>query len=285
MYLMRAGDEYHNLQPMWDWDALPGTTWAKGSGELQRREFAGALGDGTSGLAAVDMAFGEKPDAGKPEAPAKLSMRKMWAFHGETVVCLIGDLKGNAQTSLDQSRLVGEVDILKQMIHTEPAGPGPDQATVIVHNGFEYRTLANEKVQVKEEEARGSWRRISNAGAEQEHGAKVFRAVMQNKPGSGGYSVTDVAARPINETEEILRNDGGGQGVKFGDGTIMAAFYEAGTVGDLRANRPCLLLTRGGKIWAADPLHKGGHLEVTSGGKQVTLNLPADGSAVTADAR
>ena len=66
-YLLRSGAEYDNLQPVWDWDHLPGVTWATDAGELERQkiEFAGAVGDGTSGLEAMDYRFGAPEHEGK----------------------------------------------------------------------------------------------------------------------------------------------------------------------------------------------------------------------------
>ena len=48
-YLMRDGQEYASLPPVWNWDLLPGVTYAKGAGEVQRQSFSGAVSDGESG--------------------------------------------------------------------------------------------------------------------------------------------------------------------------------------------------------------------------------------------
>jgi chondroitin AC lyase len=290
LYLLRNGEEYHNLQPVWDWDHLPGVTWAKDAGVLQQQEFAGGTGDGTSGVVAMDYRFGPKAHGGEPAPAAKLSARKLWAFHGDLVVCLIGDLHGNAaQTTLDQCRLNGPVNIVTADGATEtvPAGDlAPRSMKAVLHNGFAYLPLGDAKVRLQIGEKTGSWRRISKAASDQPVNANVFFAVMEHAPTTAGYVIADVpnpqaAAELANHpTWQILRNDHAAQAVKFADGAVMAAFYEPARAGDIEADRPCIVMVNRNKIHAADPLQHGGELRLTLAQKTTTLQLPADGTSV-----
>jgi chondroitin AC lyase len=86
-YLIRNGKEYFNLMPVWDWQRLPGITAFQGAARSGRKDFAGGVSDGKSGLTAMDYLMRGR---GTKDS---VSAHKIWACHSGQVVCLIAGLK------------------------------------------------------------------------------------------------------------------------------------------------------------------------------------------------
>lgn len=86
------GDEYKNIQPVWDWRRIPGTTASSTSklrtndwGLLGKTAFVGGASDGINGVAAMDLRAQEQTVAGvTPEVTGK----KSWFLFGNTMVAL-----------------------------------------------------------------------------------------------------------------------------------------------------------------------------------------------------
>lgn len=157
-YLLRDGQEYYNLQPVWDWHLLPGITWADGAGTVQRRSFAGSVGDGAVGATAMDYAFGAT-------GGAALTAHKFWACDGDAVVCLISDLRTTGvsapvRTALDQCRLRGSVLVggADGTVTTPAAGTyAPKVVRWIHHAGFAYLPLGGQPVSAATIDGAGHW--------------------------------------------------------------------------------------------------------------------------------
>jgi chondroitin AC lyase len=109
--LVRRGDEYFDLPPVWDWRKLPGTTIEQGTYSLKptvdwgvagTRTHVGGVSDGVHGSAAFDY------------AKRNVSARKSWFFLGDEIVALGSAIHAPAATSpvlttLNQCRLAGGV--------------------------------------------------------------------------------------------------------------------------------------------------------------------------------
>jgi chondroitin AC lyase len=302
-YFVRDGREYHNLMPVWDWDLLPGVTWSAGAPRpgRDRGGFVGGLGDGQSGLAAMACAFGE----GGKYAPV-LMARKAWFCHGDLVVHLIGDirapgLKQPVRTALDQCRAEGDVTVAaggRREAVRDAASRRFEVVSWLHHRGVAYVLLSPGSVTLKAGEVSGSWRSINAGQPAGEVKEKVFLAVLEHgaKPegASAAYllapaaAADDAAALAARPGVEVLANDGARQAVRFADGTIMAAFFAAGALGDkarplLAADAPCLVMVRGGKVRACNPAFKALNITVEAVGVgRVRLALPGDGTAAKA---
>jgi hypothetical protein len=61
--------------------------------------------------------------------------------------------------------------------------------------------------------------------------------------------------------------------VKFGDGTVMGVFYEAGSVGEVSVDRACVVMVREGRIFAGDAMGEGGEVRVKVGGKETGVKF------------
>jgi chondroitin AC lyase len=107
--LMRDGDEYRDIYPVWNWRQVPGTTVVQMSGEFDpdtlrgvgECAFAGGASDGSVGCAAMDF------------SRADLQARKAWFFFDEGLVALGAGISAMAdapvRTTLNQCRWRGPV--------------------------------------------------------------------------------------------------------------------------------------------------------------------------------
>jgi chondroitin AC lyase len=105
-YVLKRGDEYDGLPPVWDWSALPGVTAPAQTPALKGYQrhgerFAGVVSDGRSGVAAMRL------------DKLQTRARKAWFFHGGTMVALGTDIHSQqdqvVNTCLNQARWRGPV--------------------------------------------------------------------------------------------------------------------------------------------------------------------------------
>lgn len=85
----------------------------------------------------------------------------------------------------------------------------------------------------------------------------------------GAFSAMTPSARPA---------------VRFADGTLMAAFYEAGEINEsggriLAAEQPCIVLASVPGVFVSDPLRTGHSCGVSVYGKRHVIVCPADGDS------
>ena len=296
-YLLRQGDEYADLMPVWDWTALPGVTAVTGLTQVDRQAFAGAVGDGEIGCAAMD--YG----AQDPHGTGRLHVRKAYFCHGDAVVCLVGDLTVTqagdrpAQTALNQCLLRGPVVAADRSGQARTLSPGETRllgAHWVYHDGLVYVPTVPANMTVRTGPVTGTWRTINASGQTAPVEKSVFLPFLTHdstptSPGAAGYAILDCpnpAQAPIlaqSPGYRLLRNDAGCQAVRWNDGTVMAAFYAAGEVRDgnnllLGVDQPCLALDVVGRLYASDPIGQDTTVRFTtySGAQQPTA-LTADG--------
>jgi len=289
-YFIRDGNEYFDLMPVWNWQYLPGITTFPNA-RTQRQEFTGGVSSGSGGLTVMHHVASDGDDT--------LSVKKVWAAKGEVVICLMADLRtqtDSVYTVLDQCRWRGDVLVNGS---TTPLAGGKHslrKARAISHSGFVYMPLENAAVEVDLTTNTGSWSEINASGSDEILSEKVFMPVIRHTDArSVAYAV--VSAPPAHAKSlmkkqpwRILRNDGVCQAVSFDDGTVMFAFSSPGTVEISRrrtvsVDRPCALIVTNEKLYASDPSHRGGMLNVRVGHQHIPIGLPADGTTTSADVR
>jgi chondroitin AC lyase len=292
-YLMRDGQEYFDLAPVWDWDLLPGVTFAKGAGKPVRQSFVGAVTDGASCAVAMDSRFGTGQKV-------LLSAQKFWACHGDVIVCLLSDLNAPeltepVRTALDQCRLRGPVTVCDSSGNERIVTGSETNLSVkwVHHSGFAYAPINNLKIDVRAGLASGSWNSINRAGATNLITTPVFLAVLEHgiapTAASGGFVIISgsaVDAKRIfrNPTWRVAQNDPTIQAVEFDDGTLTAVFHAAGKLrsksADLEVDKPCIVLKRRDRIWISDPSQRGEAINLRSRERQRALKLPAGGASL-----
>ena len=275
-YLIADGIEYDNLQPVWDWEQLPGVTAASHMGEWQPAAAVGSVSDGTSGITAMDYHFGDEHHG--------LTARKIWACHGDVIVCLIANLSvygqpGNIRTALDQCRLRGRVTagLADGSTRTIPKGiQALKQVCWLHHGNFAYILLEPASITIKTGEINGGWTSINIGQPDEEVQENIFLPLVEHSSRTdqnSGYvlayapSVEKAKALYSHPSWKVLQNDGRCQAVEFLEsdphsvngkggfiggkefehGVVMAAFHEPGqfhssSIGLIQVKEPCLIL-------------------------------------------
>ena len=290
-YFISSGNEYFNLMPVWNWDALPGVTSFKGAENINPQLFTGSVSDGNSGFSVMDYVMEGDQDK-------NLSAHKLWACHDNKVICLIAGLQtpnntGPIFTAMDQCRWQGEVTVNHPRNVQREGEHQLKDVQWIHHAGFAYIPLAPSVINLKLEKVTGSWSSINMSGPDSIITEKIFMPLLMNNASSSaataeGYVIAFCkTARQANKIAKkpnwkILRNDSVCQALQFKDGTLMAAFFSADTLKSdnkiLTVNKPCLIFISNHIIYASDPSHTGGNITVEYNGKKWEIPLLSDGS-------
>jgi chondroitin AC lyase len=303
--LMRDGDEYRDLYPVWDWRQIPGTTAVQTPGVLNpdilrlkgERAFAGGASDGMVGCAAVDF------------SRAGLVAKKAWfLFDGELVALGAGiacQAQDPVRTTLNQCHWRGPAFMAGI---ASPLAPGVyplSGGSAFWHDGIAYRILAGAGA-LRLGTQTGAWSDcgvgspdplnlpVLNAGLD--HGVGPAGAVYAYAVQPGIEKAAAFAAHPARLV--IVRNDPALQAVwHAAEGRGHAVFYEPGSMTfpdgqQIGADLPCILLyhphaERGLTITLAQPEQREGLITLHLQGRitgTLGVSLPVRdqaGSSVT----
>ncbi len=250
--LMRRGDEYEAIFPVWDWLKIPGTTVEQNAEPLDPQKlrvtgqtsFVGGVSDGSYGVSAMQL----QRDS--------LSARKAWFFFDNEYVCLgagISDTAANpVATSVNQCLLRGEV--------TTPNGTATGAADLsglnwVRHDGVNYLFPDQTNLRATIGPQSGKWSEIGPLKETVttnvfslwiDHGARPTGATYAYivRPVDSGPPAPDAASNI-----EILSNTSDLQAVRQTKLKLIGVvFARAGRVafdgGTLSVDQPCLLLCR-----------------------------------------
>jgi chondroitin AC lyase len=257
-YLMRSGEEYVDIFPVWDWRKVPGTTVAQSTAPLdvktllQKGEtsFVGGVSDGTYGMAAMDL----QRDS--------ITAKKAWFFFDDEYVCLgagITDTSGfPVATTVDQRLLKGDVRAAGK---SGPLSRSDRElrAGWVLHDGVGYLFPEGTPLHLSNDARTGHWSDIGTGPS-----APVTKDVFTlwidhgSSPTGASYQYTVVPgatprsleARLRSSPVDVLSNTPDLQAVRHARlGITMAAFHAPGTVScedgsSVTVDRPCLLLMR-----------------------------------------
>jgi chondroitin AC lyase len=282
------GKEYEDIQPLWDWHRLPGTTCDQGDDNLTPKshnktyggsDFAGVLGDETTGLAAMVYKSG------------KLEARKAWFFGTNSVTCLgagiTGESAGPVFTSIQQSRLKDSAEISTGRLKhgTQSLKPG----SWIYDAGIGYHLL--DSTACRSGKVKGNWQPIFPTRGDRPASGDILSLWVNHRanPTNQTYAYTifpntKYSLMPElikNHDARILSNTATLQAIETSRG-IQAVFYSACTLTtsrNIKVDAPCLLSLDDHQLIVADPTHKLSTLTVTIDGQPQTINLPAGDSA------
>jgi chondroitin AC lyase len=295
-YVLRDGREYSGLQPVWAWQELPGLTTAKELSSQKRRNFVGGIGNGMSGLTAMDY-----ERVGDDHA---IRVCKAWAFHENMMVCLLSgwdntETAGDIFTSIEQCRLRGPILMSvgdSTILELEEGLYRRDDVRWILHNGIGYIPIGWPVIRVHLADATGSWDAINARYEYEEVSEPVLRIGLEHGTDLWpvGYAIVLGADEDLLDAVsgypdwEILRSDRQCQGIRFGGGAgcktdrkiSMAAFYGPGSIpvnGGLRVTKPCLAMWTHDRLWLSDPTNQGTELVVIWDDKKYNAVLPMGG--------
>lgn len=270
LLLYRAGSEYEDINPLWDWKRLPGTTCDQGmeeltprgvSGEFGGSDFSGVIGDEFSGIAAMIYRRNS------------LSARKATFMFDDHIVCLGSGISGETSeavfTSVEQSYLKGEVTQSNEWI---------------LHDRTAYQFMSGQP-KLMTETIEGNWNQSFPTRGDRPVSGEVFSLWIDHgkSPVAENYAYRIFPAIPegevdlihLNDRSRILMNSDIVQAVE-NDGKVYAVFYEAGVLksADIKVSGPCLLIMSNKTLFVADPTHTLRTLEVLTEGRRVMVELP-----------
>ena len=208
--VMRTGNEYNNISPLYDYAMIPGTT---------------AVHETDAEIAAHDDAtyrllpgvYGGKAADGAAAVFAKtkhegISMT-VSCFATDNAAILLGagmkdDGGRQMYTTLDQSFFAGN--------YTQ-------DGNTVIHNGIKYELLGGGTLIAANEHRTGSWRRNNLTLADIPAEGDIFTVYTEN---TGSYAYT-VMAENTDARFEVIVNTPAVQAVKLPDGRIAASFISA----------------------------------------------------------
>ncbi len=276
--IMRTGNEYDNLMPVWDWAKLPGTTIEQDNHSLRpprafgncgSGKFAGGVSDGLYGSCAFDY------------KKLRVSAKKSWFFFDDEFVALstainAPDAKADITTSLNQTRLNGAVTRKAKTVKQLDAETtdAPDALEWVHHDdvGYFFPTPINNAT-LKTITRRGN-RHDINRSTRGDVACGVFSLYLNHgaAPENAGFAYVvnpkislaamDEYARKLAETITVLANNDTVQAVrhrKLGITQIVFRQPAALAIGQISVETDtpaCVMLKTTGKfidVYASDP--------------------------------
>ncbi len=201
-FLSRHGGEYENIQPIWDWKRIPGTTVEQdpnfafplvewGQGAQGSHDFAGGVSDGDIGATSMILTRQKIKDA-----------RKSVIALNDQIFCLgshinTSDAPYPVVTSVNQSILRGTVQVKYYSGEIKEVELGQkiksNQISAVAHDGFVYSFAQNngQSITVELAERSGSWYEINKRFSKDEIKGAVFSLWVNHGRGQAeNYSYT-----------------------------------------------------------------------------------------------
>ncbi|WP_298537034.1 polysaccharide lyase family 8 super-sandwich domain-containing protein [uncultured Algibacter sp.] len=276
------GDEYENIQALWDWNRLPGTTCDQKTDSLRPNlkngegKFAGVLGN-TKGIAA--MAYKRK----------QLTARKAWFFQEDAVICLGSNISGNTVgevfTSVEQKWHKGENIVTSHGV-LESGTHIIDANNWVHHGNTGYALLDKTVLNVKE--VHSNWLEILPTYEDRPVKGNVFSLWINHgkSPVNQSYAYTifpNVSAEEMKNKvthahTKIISNTNNVQAIENSTG-VYAVFYssaklETSDYGLVSVSEPCILHVFGDSLSVTDPNQKLSHLTVTTSADTTQITFP-----------
>jgi len=268
LIVMRTGDEYENIAPVWDWKRLPGVTVADNgkpipfratSDHSDPRNKSGFVG----GLRCGDdrNAHGDRNVGGGVMAMELIYENRFehkgYFITDEGIFVLGAGLRVDSAlrttTGIEQNNLRGDVYysvFAKDHIHSKVSRLGREKEVRVAnprwiyHNNTGYILLQGANVVISNRTQSGNWRDISTNDIDKTISKPVFKAYIDHGVQPYGtyawFVVPDVEQGPVDKWKwldalaewaptTILENSADLQAVGSG-GNIQAIFYKPGTL-------------------------------------------------------
>jgi chondroitin AC lyase len=247
--VMRTGNEYDDIMPVWNWRRLPGTTTEQGTYSLKptadwgvrgTSAYAGGASDGKHGVTAFNY------------SRLNVAAKKAWFFFDGEFVALGAGITapaatGAVETSANQSLLSGAVTYkttASQAAQTLAPGTSaaPAGLTWVNHDGTGYFFADPQSAAtIQAVPQSGTWASINAQYSTATVTKDVFGLYLGHgtRPSNATYAYTVVPglsadqmdAYQANSLIQILRNDSTVQAVRHaGSDVTQAAFYAPATL-------------------------------------------------------
>lgn len=247
--IMRSGNEYAEIQPVWDWNRLPGTTTIQDAATLTPASYWGVAG--TSDFAAGVAHGGHGATAFHYNRPG-ISARKAWFFFDNAMVALGAGIDapqatGAVTTSVNQTLLEGPVRYKfrsegASRLLERTAAPVAGPIEWVTHGGVGYLFLGpttNGSLAARPQT--GSWSLINRAASPAAITRDVFSLTIDHgaRPAGGSYAYlvipdagpVDISGVRASPPIVVVRNDAGIQAVRDrARNRYQIVFHAPGTV-------------------------------------------------------
>lgn len=283
------GDEYFNILPLWNWNAVPGTTAVQGYlpfgddrtySRMGKSSVVGGVSTGNIGASCID--YKDNYVKGK----------KAWFMFADGVVCLGTDIsatrKGDVITNINQTLLRGDVVYSQnRQIKSAKYADINGKFDWIYNNGIAY--ISNNSLQMKAEQRTGNWKSINTRLAGKAHTDDVLDIGISHgeKPKGAAYNYTVLMNTTAENTQSYslapnlvtLSNTDKVQAVMdTKTGNIQAVFWGKGSLKTkdgktIEASAPCVIAVTGEGIYAAC-INSNKKLKITCNSKQYNFEFP-----------
>lgn len=244
--IQQRGNEYTDIQPIWDWRRLPGTTTEQAAYSLKpptdwgvsgSTGFAGGVSDGRNGATALDY------------AQRNVKARKAWFFFDDVEVAMGSGIDATAATSevittINQTFQKGTATWATTSGSLGILSSGTtarSDLSWVLHDGVGYVFPTPQSVTLRAAVQSGSWSGLNSVQPSTLVTGSVFSIQVNHGvaassgsysyvvlPGANGSAVTSYAAAP---TVRILSNTRTLQAARHdGMALTQASFYASGTL-------------------------------------------------------
>jgi len=280
--LVKKGDEYVNIFPVWDWSKIPGTTTPqlqpsqipqpKPSKNYGSSQFAGGLTLDNYGITCFYL-------KNKKNKLISIEGKKAWFFFDKEIVCLGSDIQSKVKkvdihTTVEQCLLSGEIAVIKEngemdMLRTNNHinNYSKSELRAVYHNENGYYFPEGGDITVSALHKNGNWNCISPVN--REASADLFTLYINHgqTPSNGKYCyyiIPDIQnIDNLNKYESeinVLANTSEIQAVLHPELSLLCiVFYKQGTLTatdnqqiSIKSSHPCIVMVR--DIYSATPV-------------------------------
>ena len=280
--IQQSGQEYRNIEPLWNWAMLPGITADTTANPTIRPapsqgDFTGQVSNGQDGVSVMDYNRNG------------IKAHKSYFFSGASMVALGADIKApdmkNIVTVVDQKfystkhplRSSKDLDKNRWLWMDSVAYIFPDSST---------------RIKTKIENKKASWYDIdNNSSSKKLVSGNLFTAYVQHdkqdkyvyvvKP---GITLDETKKIQINKELKVIANTGEIQAIEFNK-KVMAVFYTAGSINlsnksVIKVDQSCMLIfeKKNGRnlLWLSDPTRKLKNVTLSIDGITKIIDFPFD---------
>lgn len=202
--IMKSGNEYKSVFPVWDWSMIPGTTTEYYSSvptltstyQYGLKEFTGGLSDGRNSVSAMDY------------ARRKTTAKKSWFVFGNSMTALGAgitdtDSSKEVRTTMNQCIQNGETIYNDGSTKTLASGSVTANAAWVLHDGVGYIFPKGENVAITAQQRSGSWKSInsSQSSATETHNIFTLYTSHGKQPSGDTYEYTVLPSADLKTVE------------------------------------------------------------------------------------
>jgi hypothetical protein len=276
--LQRTGCEYRDIEPIWNWNMLPGTTADTTTdpglrANLREVNLSGFVGQVSSGEMGISAMYYNR---------LQVQAYKSYFMVDGMLVALGAGINGanrkNIVTTINQ-RFTNGGELKTGTTTARQQWLWQDSMVYVFPD-------SKQLVKTTKGNRTGSWKLVDQVSPASPVTGDVFTAYLpHDKTDTYVYvvnpaiSIKKAAEFAANTGVTILQNTQQVQAISY-KGTYMLVFYKAGSVtlsvkSKLTANQPCMVIIKeDGTTWLADATRKLTSATLTMNGKTTTVDLP-----------